>query len=199
MTREQTVEKPGLPVELVSLGTRSFDLDGKSGAEIQRYHVEFSRCMNPGGVGLHGAYTARPQVLLEGHALFPELAVLSLFKKAGWEGVWADPVGKKYFEKMPNKSKGVTLDTRISQTLSRIAGNCRLGRKCWSLILWSGRNVFFVLVKEAPAGEKLAPAEIDWIRASIRSGLSENQLVLVEWDFKKIVTVKKRRQSSHSP
>lgn len=181
-------------------------MDGKIGAEIQRYRVEFSRCMNPGGVGLHGAYTARPHVLLDGHDLFPELAVLSLFKKAGWEGVWADPVGKKYFEKMPNKSKGVTLDTRISQTLSRIAGNCRLGRKCWSLILWSGRNVFFVLVKEAPAGEKLTPeggkltpVEIDWIRASIRSGLSENQLILVEWDFKRIVTVKKRRQSAETP
>jgi hypothetical protein len=194
-----TVEKPGVPVEMLPLGTMSLDFDGKSGAEIQKYRIEFSRCMNPGGVGPGGTYAAKPQVLSEGHALFPELAVLFLFKKAGWEGVWADPVGKKYFEKMPNKSKGVTLDTRVSLMLSRIAGNCRMGRRCWSLILWRGKNVFFVLVKDVQSGEKLAPAELDWIRASVRSGLSENQLIIVEWDYKRTVAIRKRRQPSRSP
>jgi hypothetical protein len=191
-----TSERQGVPVELAPLEAMPLELDGKSGAEIQRYSVEFSRCMNPGGVGPIGAYAAKPLVLYDGHALFPELAVLSLFRRAGWEGVWADPVGKKYFEKMPNKSKGVTLDTRVSLLLSRIAGNCRSGRRSWTLILWRGKSVFFVLVKNTSSQAKLAPAELDWIKASLRTGLSEGQLAVVEWDFKRIVRVRKKRKPS---
>ena len=54
----------------------------------------------------------------------------------------------KYFDKMPNQSKGVSLNTYINQLISRIAANNNNSKAgCWDIILWANSAVVFVEMK----------------------------------------------------
>ena len=48
------------------------------------------------------------------------IALLVLFQKAGWKGVWVDGAHRRYYDKMPNVSKGAGLETRIAGLLARV-------------------------------------------------------------------------------
>ena len=89
-------------------------------AALARCRIAFDYCSKPVPVGPDPAWASRPQVLLDGRALFPEIALLVLFQKAGWKGVWVDGTHRRYFDKMPNVSKGAGLDTRIASLLARV-------------------------------------------------------------------------------
>jgi hypothetical protein len=115
----------------------------------------------------------------------------------GWEGAWVDTPHHKYFDKMPNQSKGMSLGAHAGQTISRIAAyneNSRVG--CWDLVLWSERAVAFAaVVGEAPrnsAPRALGEARTRWLAAAVKSGLTAAQFVVVEWDYRTVVARRKR-------
>ena len=110
-------------------------------------------CAEKPPIGLDRAYSAKPLVLVEKQLTFPEIAILSFFKKMGWEGAWVDSQHRKFFDRMPNQSKGMSLDSHAAQVISRIAqynDNSRAG--CWDLVLWVERAVAFAAVIAAAQG-----------------------------------------------
>jgi len=137
-------------------------------------------------------------VLLDGRALFPEIALLALFKKAGWKGVWFDPVHRRTYDKMPNVSKGAGLDTRVAGVLAKVNAAAASARRasCWDLVLWDGRTVLFVDVAPGPASP--GHARIAWLDAAIRAGLSPSQFLVVRWETRKVVVKKSLKGSRAS-
>ena len=118
---------------------------------------------------------------------------LSLFQKEGWDGVWVDAQRRKYFDKMPTQSKGVTLDAYVGQLLARIAGVGEKGKAaCWDLIVWHGRSVFFVAVRAAAKGAGLEKSRLACLEASLHAGMSPSQFLVVEWAYRKVVVGKRR-------
>ena len=153
---------------------------GRRQAAIARFRIAFDYCSKPVAVGPDPVWASRPQVLLDGRALFPEIALLVLFQKAGWKGVWVDGAHRRYYDKMPNVSKGAGLETRIASLLARVNAAAS-GRRtaCWDLVLWDRRDVLLIDVLPAPAVP--GHARVAWLDAALRTGVSLGQFLVVEW------------------
>ena len=179
---------PPIPSELAQVEDLPLDLEKRGRVSIPRYHVEFNANPGKSGIGLDRGYAMKPLVVVEKQAMFAEIAVLSMFTKLGWDGVWADAFHRKYFNKMPNQSKGASLATYINQTLTRIAENNGQSRSgCWDVILWVDRTLLFVQLKSLATGEEIKAARIGWLEAALKSGFSPSQFMVVEWDYRKVV------------
>ena len=208
---------PDLPEELASLDDLHLVLDSGRQVAVRRYRAQLQPCPEKPPIALDRGYSAKPLVMVEKQVAFPEIAVLGLFRKMGWEGAWVDTPHHKYFDKMPNQSKGMSLGAHAGQTISRIAAyneNSRVG--CWDLVLWSERAVAFAaVVGESPrnsvsrdsashgaahpaprdAGSlprALGEARTRWLAAAVKSGLTAAQFVVVEWDYRTVVARRKR-------
>jgi hypothetical protein len=188
--------RPRLPPELERLDDLTLDV-GRRQASVARCRVEFDYCSKPVAVGPDPAWASRPQVLLEGRALFPEIALLALFQKAGWKGVWCDSVHRRHYDKMPNVSKGAGLDTRIAGLLARINA-AAAGRRtaCWDLVLWDRRTVLFV--DAVPSATGPGNARVAWLDAATRAGVSLGQFLVVEWSTRAVRARKKVKGSAAS-
>ena len=162
-------------------------------AAVRRYRVSFTACMERPTIGLDRVYSAKQLVLVDKQATFPEIALLGLFQRHGWHGAWSDTPHRKYFDRMPNQSKGISLDTWASQTVARIAENNGKSKAgCWDLILWSERRVVFVAVVPAAGGRGMGDAQVRWMTAALRTGLSAGEFVVVEWDHRKVAARRTR-------
>jgi hypothetical protein len=185
------------PEEFVAVDPVEIPLSSGRLVPVPAWRAEFAASPDRSSMGLDRAYAAKPLVMVEKQAMFPEIACLSLFKRTGWDGVWADGTHRKYFDKMPMQSKGTSLDTYVNQLVSRIADNNGKSKAgCWDLILWDHKTLVFVAVAPAapdgPATPAVAEAGARWLAAALRTGLSANQFAVVRWAYRSVV-VRRRR------
>jgi hypothetical protein len=188
---------PDLPEELASLDDLHIVLESGRQVAVRRYRAQLQPCPDKPPIALDRGYSAKPLVMVEKQVAFPEIAILALFRKMGWDGAWVDTPHHKYFDKMPNQSKGMSLVAAAGQTISRIAAYNENGRVgCWDLVLWSDRMVAFAaVVEEAPrasAPGAIGDARTRWLAAAVKSGLTAAQFVVVEWDYRRVVARRKR-------
>jgi hypothetical protein len=211
---------PDLPEELASLDDLHIVLESGRQVAVRRYRAQLQPCPEKPPIALDRGYSAKPLVMVEKQVAFPEIAILALFRKMGWEGAWVDTPHHKYFDKMPNQSKGMSLTANAVQAISRIAaynGNSRVG--CWDLVLWSERAVAFAAVvgdtprgtpprgtaprdagarraagsgPQGAAARDIGEARTRWLAAAVKSGLAAAQFVVVEWDYRRVVARRKR-------
>jgi hypothetical protein len=189
---------PDLPEELASLDDLHVVLDSGRQVAVRRYRAQLQPTADKPPIALDRGYSAKPLVLVEKQVAFPEIAILALFRKMGWEGAWVDTPHHKFFDKMPNQSKGMSLVAHAAQAISRIAAyneNSRAG--CWDLVLWSERSVAFAAVvgTSSRGGVPTAPigdARTRWLAAAVKSGLTPAQFVVVEWDYRRVVARRKK-------
>ncbi len=193
--------RPHFPASLEYRDELRVQVPRRGEVPLARFSVRFNASPKPLAAGFQQAWASRPQVSCDGQAMFPEIAVLSLFQKQGWDGVWADVPRRRYFNRMPSLSKGATLDAHVAQQLSRIsAAGEGTGAACWELIIWHGHSLFFAAVRDAPAlaagGAPLRKAEMAWLEAGLRAGLVPQQFVLVEWDYRRVVVGRRKQPGS---
>ncbi len=191
------------PEELVPIDDLYVSLAGGKELALRRYRAALHGCPERPAIGLDRAYSAKPLVMVEKQAMFPELAVLSFFRKQGWEGAWVDAPHRKYFDRMPNQSKGISLGAHAGQVLARISQYADSGRSgCWDLVLWADRTVAFAAVvgeEDGPpqgteaAARLLGEARTRWLGAAVKSGLAAAQFAVVQWEYRKVAARRKRR------
>jgi hypothetical protein len=191
-----------VPEELVPIDDLYIPFPGGKGVAVRRYRVQLHGCPEKPAISLDRAYSAKPLVIVEKQAVFPELAVLAFFRRKGWDGAWVDASHRKFFDKMPNQSKGISLGAHAAQVLARIAQYADNGRAgCWDLVLWAERAVAFAAVIGAEAAGKtaesgkspLGEARTRWLGAAVKSGMAAGQFAVVEWEYRKVAARRKRR------
>ena len=154
---------------------------------VRRYRALLHGCPEKPAISLDRAYSAKPLVLVDKQAVFPELAVLSFFRRMGWDGAWVDVSHRKFFDRMPNQSKGISLGSHASQALTRISQYSESGRSgCWDLVLWADKTVAFAAVVDASTTVALGDPRMRWLGAAVKSGMAAGQFVVVEWDYRKV-------------
>ena len=191
---------PVFPEELQAADDVEITLDTGRTVALHRYRVDFNACNERLLIALDKAYSARPLVLVEKQPAFPEIALLGLFVKSGWQGAWVDLPHRKFFDKMPNISKGISLSTHANQVVSRVTeanGQSRAG--LWDLILWQDRTVVFIRVVGRDADPSDDAAHARWLAAGLRAGLSASQFVVVQWGWRTVAAKKKPRPPLTSP
>lgn len=196
--------RPHFPASLESRDELRVDLPRRGEVPVARFAVRFNSSPKPLAAGFQQGWASRPQVSCDGEAMFPEIAVLSLFQKEGWDGVWVDVPRRRYFSRMPSLSKGVTLEGHVAQMVSRVAAAGEgTGAACWELVLWHGRSLFFACVRDAESlaggGPGLRRSETAWLEAGLRSGLAPQQFVLVEWDYRRVVVGRRKPARGQRP
>lgn len=206
-----------VPEELEPLDDLHVPVGPGRQVSVRRYRALLHGCPEKPAISLDRAYSAKPLVLVEKQATFPELAVLSLFRRMGWEGAWVDLAHRKFFDRMPNQSKGISLGSHASQALARISQYNDNGRTgCWDLVLWAERTVAFAAVIDASSADEssssprsaalgrttsreaasaLGEPRMRWLGAAVKSGMAAGQFVVVEWDYRKVVVRRKRVSS----
>jgi hypothetical protein len=187
-------EPTTFPDELSPLDDVEILLSTGRKASIRCYGVSFTPCMERPTIGMDRVYSAKQLVLVDKQATFPEIALLGLFQRHGWQGAWSDNPHRKYFDRMPNQSKGISLDTYANQTVARIAENNDKSKAgCWDLILWSERRIVFVAVISSSTAKVVGDAHVRWMTAALKTGFSAGQFVVVEWDHRRVAARRKRR------
>jgi len=124
-------------------------------------------------------YTAKPLVTFNGAAMFGELAVLRWLEVDGWTGVWLDTIhGRKAWRGMPTTSSPLALPADAQQLYDRIvAANGGRASGFFDVMAWRGGQTIFVEYKGP--GDRAKKHESAWVEAALRSGVSENDLLIV--------------------
>jgi len=126
-------------------------------------------------------YNGKTVIDFDGEPLFAELAVLRMYQKDDWAGVWVDCYRKKYRVELPEKSKlGVTLPKRQENLINRIKELNGGLSGCWDLFLWKGNKVKFIELKRSKK-DQIRPSQKKWFKASIKAGVPNSIFLLVEW------------------
>jgi hypothetical protein len=211
LARHPMIDAPSqLPEELLPVDDLYLSLGAGKQIAVHRYRAKLHGCPEKPAISLDRAYSAKPLVMVEKQAMFPELAVLTFFRRKGWDGAWVDLSHRKFFDRMPNQSKGISLGAQANQAIARISqynDNSRAG--CWDLVLWADRTVAFAAVVVVPGGPDEAPVSargpsaketagalgeprMRWLAAAVKSGMAAAQFAVVEWEYRRVVARRKR-------
>ncbi len=140
-------------------------------------------------------------VELEGEHLFPELAVLRLLERQGWEGRWVITTGGKHGEifKLVTRWTDVPRaeqrhapieDAAARQLLTGIAHANKPARfaGCWGVFAWRGGEYLFLDCRRV-SGAKIEPVkarQVEWMRMALASQpglLRPTSFCVVQWDY----------------
>jgi hypothetical protein len=104
-----------------------------------------------------------------------------------------DLAHRKFFDRMPNLSKGISLSTYANQVIARIAASNENSRDgLWDLVLWRERTIAFVAVVDRESGNGLSERYMRWLSAALHAGVSASQFVVVEWGNRRVAVRRKR-------
>jgi len=131
-------------------------------------------------------YSTKPIINYKNEILFPELAILKMYKEDNWNGVWIDTFHKKYLDNMPyNKLSNVTLPDNQNSILEKIkALNNNKLSGFWDVFLWKNNKEFmFIESKGIPSNDKIRNTQVVWLESALKILPIESFLIAI-WDYK---------------
>ena len=144
---------------------------------------------------------AGAMVDLDGDHLFPELAVLRLLEREGWEGRWVITTGARHGEISKLLTRWQDLpradqrhvpieDAGPRQLLAGIAHANKPARYagCWGVFGWRGAEYLFLECKRTsgPKIESVKAKQVEWMRMALASQpgqLRPDSFCVVQWDY----------------
>jgi len=140
------------------------------------------------------AFRRKRLVSVAGSSLFAELAVVRLFKLAGWTAYWRDGYGggwvadgdleRSHLPQLP-ASLGSSVVADVTRARGGLSG-------CWDVVAWKANLVVFAECKRR-RGDRLTGKQGRWLRSALDVGLPNEAFVVVEWDFASRPNVASRR------
>ncbi|HEX8399953.1 MAG TPA: hypothetical protein VF644_21160 [Pyrinomonadaceae bacterium] len=116
-----------------------------------------------------------------GEAVFAELAILRIFQKEGWSGVWVDTYRRKYRTEYWNSTTVIDLPSdkkMILDNIYKVAGSIK---GCWDVFCWKEESIIFAESKRL-SKDKIRETQIRWLEAALNYGLNkETSFLIVEW------------------
>jgi hypothetical protein len=135
---------------------------------------------------------------VNGEHLFPELGILRLLEREGWEGRWIHTTSSGEITKYITEWRDVSRQEQRSRPIQHDGARAllyaiadRSGNRyggCWSLFAWRENSYGFFETKRqnAKEKEKLKPAQEAWVRAALslrEQTMSASDFALVQWDY----------------
>lgn len=125
----------------------------------------------------------KPWVLDDGKPVLAEIKILRIFERDGWSGRWASTFGGLHFysDVPQNFTKHCASNTPkdIKDIVSKVQK--RSGRKgCLDVVAWKPGNLVFAEAKHYQKDSLTTPQKL-FIDASLQSGFTEDQFLIVEW------------------
>jgi hypothetical protein len=148
---------------------------------VRKCVLMFRRWQGPPPVDSYGGKAC---VDLDGEPLFAELAILRLLNRSAWAGVWVDTYRRRFLERMPTQntiaSKLPAARQACFDAICAANGGSRSG--CWDVFAWRGDEVLFAESKRQKR-DRMRETQYRWLQAAVRTGLSKDSFVVVEWNL----------------
>ena len=152
--------------------------------EVEKYFFKKSKKLSKIPVRLSKTYLTKPVVLDDDEkGVWPELALLLKFKKAGYGGVWLDTFHRRIWNSREYLAEFDSLPKEIKNILNSVNEGRRGGR--WDLIVWKGKEINFIESKGLPSRDKIRQSQIDFKNKLLTLGFKEEDFIVAEWDYKK--------------
>lgn len=126
-------------------------------------------------------YGNKPLANVDGEPMFAELAILKLFQKDRWDGVWVDTFSRKY-----RTAWGETGVVRLSgdrlETLKAIHRRAGSAHGCFDVYCWRDDLILFAESKRA-SKDHIKDTQLRWLEAALQAGFEPTSFSIVEWSF----------------
>ncbi len=124
-------------------------------------------------------YGSKPLLDIDGIPMFAELAILRLFQKDEWNGVWVDTFRKKYRTSWGEEGM-VRLSRDKLQFLKAIHQRAGSASGCFDVFCWKDDSVVFAESKRRSKDE-IRQTQLAWLEAAMHTGLDASAFLIVEW------------------
>ncbi|HAU07744.1 MAG: hypothetical protein UW46_C0004G0036 [Candidatus Yanofskybacteria bacterium GW2011_GWF1_44_227] len=158
-------------------------LPSGSSVEVKKYILKFKAWQGDKPVFDFGR---KPIIDFDGEGCFAELAILRMFLKNGWQGVWVEAYGGTHFlNSMPTswslKPEHISIPEEKEKLLKRIwmAGKTKA---CFDVVVWQDDKILFCEAKRSKK-DRLTKAQEKFIQGVITCGIPLSALIIIEWDF----------------
>jgi len=132
---------------------------------------------------------------VDGVPMFAELAILRIFQKDGWNGVWVDTFRKKYRTSWGEEGV-VRLSGDKLQLLKAIHQRAGSASGCFDVFCWKDDSVVFAESKRR-AKDEIRQTQLAWLDAAMQIGLDASAFLIVEWTWSGSPShIRARRQTS---
>ena len=130
-------------------------------------------------------YDIKPQIEVAGEILYPELALVRLAQKVGWEAAWMDSFHYGVWRDMPTTQRVQIPDQQV-ELLDRITSQERTkdGRTrwagCWDVVAWREDEVAFI---ESKGTEELEGSQLRFLESALTIGVPLEAFSLAVWEL----------------
>jgi hypothetical protein len=167
------------------------EVPASGGASVARRSLLFGlgdMSVMPRAVPPH--FSRKGLVTVAGSSLFAELAVVRLFKLAGWTAYWRDGWGRGWvvdgdLERNHVKELPASLGSSV---VASVAGRRGSLSGCWDVVAWKADLVAFAECKRCKR-DKLTDAQGLWLRSALDIDLPNEAFVVVEWDLPTVIGI----------
>jgi len=128
----------------------------------------------------------------DGDPVFAELAIMRVFQDDGWDSRWVETYGKKTPICLNEwKDGGYRAqincpfdDPSIKRLLAEIAvANGGKYSGCWDVVSKKGDSILFAESKRTKR-DIVQPSQRNWFTAALNCGLTVDNFLMVQWDFR---------------
>jgi len=125
-------------------------------------------------------FNGKPLIEFEGKVAFAELAILRVFKQAGWEGRWIDSFLHRHLSEYWPTPINEPLPAKQQSILDRIRTEAGRDGGCFDVFCWRGEELLFA---ESKWHDQLLESQIRWLEAAIDVGIPLTSFMLIQWEF----------------
>lgn len=176
------------PKLLLPNGIEKFNIDSKI-IEIPKCSVRLKKWEGT----IQDTFGSKPIINHHNKPMFAEFVIVNLLKESGWDARWVGTYGSPKMSpiflqewngnNISNQKNYPIENEKINQIIHTIAlDNNKSYSGCWDIISWKDDQVLFIESKRSKK-DKIRNSQIGWLQAVLKNQLSENNLMIFEWDF----------------
>jgi hypothetical protein len=142
------------------------DLPSRSRVQVPIYVRREVRWTGP-VPAMFGSVPNKEAFAFEGAPTYPELLVVQLLERGGWDAAWRKNWGGvAYWRDIRDPVTPAPLALAILEQVSRQAGH----ETPWDIVAWRGRELR-LLVSRVGSGERVSAYLANWLDAALRMGI----------------------------
>lgn len=177
------------PKTLIPDSIEIFEIEGKK-YQIPKSNISFEKWTNK---PIGNTFGGKTLLNVDNKPSFAELAIVSLFVKEGWEARWIctygrgkqNPLFLKEWkdDNLKNQENSLIKEVWVMDLLNEVTSlNGNFFSGCWDVVAWKDNKIVFAESKRRKK-DSIRQTQINWLQAGLKSGLTEENFRVVQWDI----------------
>ncbi|MFV0471030.1 MAG: hypothetical protein ACK5L7_03190 [Paludibacteraceae bacterium] len=181
------------PKTLISDSIEIFEIEEEK-YQIPKSNVSFEKWTDK---PIGNTFGGKTSLNVNGKASFAELAIVDLFAKEGWKAHWVCTYGRSKQnplflkewkdDNLKKQENSVIEEGWVMDLLNEIASlNNNSYSGCWDVVAWKDDKIVFAESKRLKK-DSIRQTQINWLEAGLKSGLTKENFLVIQWDVKSVI------------